>query len=236
MIGAQNDKIKALLVNRNKPGVWNRQSGVQNDDQGELVAALDGMTLETMVSKEDLIEEHHMRSRLFDLVIAQLVLQGKLLVALESEVKLTVRDLFLYRSLRPGSNKILLSALQNSRISVPELFGPIPESYKYKIGHQDKFGSLSPPGSFSISGPLLKKNFRARPSGNRGSGSSARQSSKQRDVFRQPKRVRGSKNARGGGRVKATQVSQPATRGTTSRSRARPRGGRSTRGAGKKRT
>ena len=74
--------------------VWNRQSGVQKDEQGELVAALDGMTLEATVSKEDLIEEHHMRSRLFDLVIAQLVLQGKLLVALESEVKLTVRDLF----------------------------------------------------------------------------------------------------------------------------------------------
>ena len=52
------------------------------------------MTLEATVSKEDLIKEHHMRSRLIDLVIAQLVHQGKLLVALESEVKLTVRDLF----------------------------------------------------------------------------------------------------------------------------------------------
>ena len=115
------------------------------------------MTLEATVSKEDLIEEHHMRSRLIDLVFAQLVHQGKLLVALESEVKLTVRDLFLYSSLRPGSNKILLSALQNSRISVPELFGPIPETHKYKIDHQEKFDPLSPPGSFSISGPLLKK-------------------------------------------------------------------------------
>ena len=65
------------------------------------------MTLEATVSKEELIEEHHMRSRLIDLVIAQLVHQGKLLVALESEVKLTVRDLFLYSSLRQGSNKIL---------------------------------------------------------------------------------------------------------------------------------
>ena len=74
--------------------VWNRQSGVQKDEQGELAAALDGMTLEAMVFKEDIIEEHHMRSRLFDLVIAQLVLQGKLVVALESEVKLTVKDLF----------------------------------------------------------------------------------------------------------------------------------------------
>ena len=151
------------------------------------------MTLEATVSKEDLIEEHHMRSRLIDLVFAQLVHQGKLLVALESEVKLTVRDLFLYRSLKPDSNKVLLGALQNSRISVPELFGPIPESYKYKIAHQNKFDSLSPPGSFSISGPLLKKkNFPARPSGNRGSDSFARQSSRQRVVFRQPRRVRGS--------------------------------------------
>ena len=94
MLRAQNEKIKSLLVNWNKSGVWNRQSGVQKDEQGELVAALDGMTLEATVSKEDLIEEHHMRSRLIDLVIAQLVHQGKLLVALESEVKLTVRDLF----------------------------------------------------------------------------------------------------------------------------------------------
>ena len=65
------------------------------------------MIFEATVSKEDLIEEHHMRSRLIDLVFAQLVHQGKLLVALESEVKLTVRDLFLYSSLRQGSNKIL---------------------------------------------------------------------------------------------------------------------------------
>ena len=68
---------------------------MQKDEQGELVVALDGMTLEATVSKEDLIEEHHMSSRLIDLVIAQWAHQGKLLVALESEVKLTVRDLFL---------------------------------------------------------------------------------------------------------------------------------------------
>ena len=61
--------------------------------------------MEASVSKEDLIEEHHLRSRLIDLVIAQLVHQGKLLVALESEVKLTVRDLFLYRSLKPDSTR-----------------------------------------------------------------------------------------------------------------------------------
>ena len=61
--------------------------------------------MEASVSKEDLIEELLMRSRLIDLVIAQLVHQGKLLVALESEVKLTVRDLFLYRSLKPDSTR-----------------------------------------------------------------------------------------------------------------------------------
>ena len=43
--------------------VWNRQSGVQKDEQGELVAALEGKTLEATVFKEDIIEEHHMRSR-----------------------------------------------------------------------------------------------------------------------------------------------------------------------------
>ena len=179
-----------------------------------------------------------MRSRLIDLVIAQLVHQSKLLVALESEVKLTVRGLFLFRSLKPDSNKILLGALQNSRISVPELFGPIPESYKYKIANQNRFDSLSPPGSFAISGPLLKekKNFPARPSGNRGSYSFARQSSLQRVAFGQPRRARGSKNFKRGGRGQATQVSQPATRGAASRGRGRPRGGRSFRRAGRKRS
>ena len=148
MLRAQEDKIKDLLVNWNKPYVWDRHSGVQRDEQGELVAAVDGLTLEASVSKEDLIIEHHMRSRLIDLAIGQLVHQGKLLVALQSEVKLTVRDLFLYRSLKQGSNKILLNALQNSRISVPDLFGPIPDSYKHKINQQGKFDSLTPPVSF----------------------------------------------------------------------------------------
>ena len=246
MLRAQNEKVKGLLLNWNNPVVWNRHSGVQKDEQGELVAAIEGMTLESTVSKEELLEEHHMRSRLIDLVLAQLVHQGKILVALESEVKLTVRDLFLFRQLKQGSNKVLLNALQNSRISVPELFGPLPESDKYKIGHNDKFDHLSPPSSFSISGPLHRKKFRKGPSGNGGSSSSARQSSsrtqdfgQQRFVIRQPrrpKRGRGPRYARGGGRAKTPQVSLPATRESTPSSRARPKGGRSTRGAGKRRT
>ena len=73
------------------------------------------MTLEATVFKEDIIEEHHYEVKNFDLAIAQLVLQDKLVVVLESEVKWTVKDLFQTRSLRLVSNKTLLSALQNSR-------------------------------------------------------------------------------------------------------------------------
>ena len=100
----------------------------------------------------------------------------------------------------------------------------------------EKFDPFSPPVSLSISGPLLiKKNFPSRPSGNRGSGSFARLSSRQRVMFRQPRRSRGSKNARRGGGGKATHVSQPATRGAASRGRKRPRGGNLTHGVGEKR-
>ena len=135
-----------------------------------------------------------------------------------------------------GSNKILLNALQNSRISVPTLFGPIPDFYKHKINHQGDFPSLKPPVSFRISGPLpKKKNFLGGPSGNRGSISFEKQSSMQRAVRGQPRLARGSKNFKRGGRPKSTHVLQPATRGTASRSRGRPRGGRASRGAGRKR-
>ena len=51
----QSDKAKSLLVNWNKQYVWRRQSGLQRDENGELVAALDGMTLEASVSSDDLI-------------------------------------------------------------------------------------------------------------------------------------------------------------------------------------
>ena len=49
----------------------------------------------------------------------------------------------------------------------------------------------------------------------------------QHAVFGQPRLARGSKSFKRGGRAKATQVSQPATRGTASRGRWRPREGKS---------
>ena len=237
MLRAQEDKIRDLLVNWNKPFSWDRHTGVKRNEQGELVAALDGLTLEESVSKEDLITEHHMRSRLINLAISQLVHQSKVIVALQAEVRLTIRDMLLYGSLNQGSNKTLLNALQNSRISVPTLFGPIPEYYKHKIVHQGDFPPLKPPVSFRLSGPLTKnkKKFLGGPSGNRGSSSFERQTSMQRAVRGQPRRARGSKNSKRGGRPKPTHVPQPATRGTASRGRGRPRGGRASRGAGRKR-
>ena len=74
------------------------------------------------------------------------------------------------------------------------------------------------PSSFAFNfwSSFMKEDFPFRPSGNRGSGSfvSYPQSSM---LFRQPRRSRGSKNARRGGGGKATHVSQPATRGAASR-------------------
>ena len=55
MLIDQNYEAKSLLVNWNKSFVWNRQSGLQRDENGELVAALDEMTLEASVSSDDLI-------------------------------------------------------------------------------------------------------------------------------------------------------------------------------------
>ena len=122
MLRAQEDKTRDLLVNWNKPYVWDRHSGVKRDEHGELLAALDGLTLEDSVTKEDLLIELHMRSRLNNLAINQLVHQGKVIVALQAEVRLQMRELLLFKSLNVGSNKVLLNVLQNSRISVPTLF------------------------------------------------------------------------------------------------------------------
>ena len=194
------------------------------------------LNLEDSVTKDDLLTELHMRSRLNNLAISQLVHQGKVIVALQSEVKLQMRELLLYKSLNASSNKTLLNVLQNSRISVPSLFGPVPDYYKHKMTHQGDFPSLKPPVAFRISGPLpKKKKFPGGPSGNRGSFSSERQFSTQHAARGQSRLTRGSKNFKRGGRTKSTLVSQPATRGAAPRSRGRPRGGKAFRGArGKK--
>ena len=67
-------------------------TGLARDKVGELVRNLEGLTLEESVSKQDLIEELHIGSRLTELAIAQLVHQGKILVALESEVVIFKRS------------------------------------------------------------------------------------------------------------------------------------------------
>ena len=64
------------------------------------MAIRDGMTLEASVSNDGFIEEHHKRLSLIVLAIFQSGQQGKLLAALQSEVKFDVKDLFLYRALK----------------------------------------------------------------------------------------------------------------------------------------
>ena len=234
MLRVQNDKTKSLLVNWNKPYVWDRKTGLARDEAGELLQSLEGLTLEESVSKEDLIEELHMRSRLTELAIAQLVHQGKILVALQSEVKINLRDSFLNKLLK--QNPSLVEALQKSRISDPGLFGPVPDFYKYKIYNHNEFYGLTAPYIFSASNPLFrKKNFPSGPSGSRGTRQRSKSSPRQH-VNRQARRARGasSKNARQGGQGKTTRVSHPATRGgAASRSKSRPRGGKTKRGRGR---
>ena len=107
------------------------------------------LNLEDSVTKEDLLTELHMRSRLKNLAFSHLVHQGKIIIALQFEVRLQMRELLLYMSLNASSNKSLLNVLQNSRISVPSLFGPVPDFIKHKITHQGDFPLLNPPVAFS---------------------------------------------------------------------------------------
>ena len=138
--------------------------------------------------------------------------QTKILIALQSEVRLQMRESFLYGSLPPGSNKILVESLHKSRLSVPTLFGPVPDGYKYKLlNHQSEFHSLKPPAAFRISGPSLKKKFRKGPSGNRGSLYSGEQAFWQRNARGQARGFRGTKNYKRGGKAYSTRVSRPAT-------------------------
>ena len=64
MLRAQENKTRPLLVNWNRPGVWDKHTGVAKDENGELVASEDGSTLAESVTKEDLLNELHNRSDL----------------------------------------------------------------------------------------------------------------------------------------------------------------------------
>ena len=236
MLKAQEDKTRPLLVNWNNPCGWDKHKGVIKDENGEPVASVDGFTLADSVTKEDLLTELHMRSSLNSLAINQLEHQAKVIIALQAEVRLQMRESFLFKSLPSDSNKVLVNALHHSRLSVPSLFGPVPDYFKHRLlNHQGEFPSLKPPAAFRISGPPPKKKFRGGPSGNRGSLSSWRQVSSQRGARGQARRSRGSKNYKRGGRAYSAQVYQPATQEPATRGRGRSRGGKAFRGArGKK--
>ena len=243
MLKAQETKTRPLLVNWNKPGVWDTHTGVAKNDNGELVASEDESTLAESVTKEDLLNELHNRSDLNTLAITQLDHQSKVIIALQTEVKLQMRESFLYNSIPSSSNKILVEALHHSRLSVPSLFGPVPNYYKERVlNHSREFPALRPPASIRISGPVFKKKFRGGPSGYRGSYSSSSQVIPQRAPRGQARRSRGTKNPKRGGRAYSSQVLQPATRGPGTRGggrgrgRGRSRGGKTSRGARGKKT
>ena len=242
MLKAQQTKTRPLLVNWNKPGVWDEQTGLAKTENGELVAPESGLTLAQSVTKEDLLNELHNRSDLTSLAIAQLEHQSKVIEALQTEVKLQMKDAFLFHAMPPSSNMTLVDALHSSRLSVPSLFGPVPVYYRDKVrNHPKEFPSLKPPAFMNVSGPVFKPKFRGGPSGFRGSYASTSQANLQRAPRGQARRSRGTKNPKRGGRAYSSQVLQPATRGAGSRSRGRgrgkgkSRGGKTSRGArGKK--
>ena len=221
------------LTGTNRPS--GTETGLVRDENGELCQHLEGLTLEESVSKEDLIQELYVRSKLTGLAISQLDHQSNLIIAQQAEIKLMLRDLFFKQ--KHQSNSTLVEALQRSRISVPDLFGPVPDWYIHKIRHFN-FAGLHAPWVFSLSGPSAKgkksHKFPAGPSGYRGGSSRPKVVSKPHSN-KLPKRSRGSsKNARGGGRGKSPRVSLPPTRGATSaKSKIRTKGGKSRAGRGR---
>ena len=163
---------------------------------------------------------------------------------MHTELKLHMREIYLFNAMPHSSNNTLIEAVRNSRISVPRLFGPVPNLYRDKVQlypSQSQFKPFSPPTLVKFSAPVRKQTFRGRPFVNRGgypSGSQTTQPQAPRGQFR---RGRGSKNLRRGGRPYSSQVLQPSRRGAIARGggrgrgRGRARGGKTSRRArGKK--
>ena len=155
MLRAQEAKTRPLLENWNRPGVWVPQTGVSKEENGDLTAPEDGSLLAESVSKEDLLNELHNRSDLNSLAISQLDHQSKVIIALHSELKLQMRDSFLFNAMPSSSNNTLVEAVKNSRISVPQLFGPVPNQYRDKVlDYPNVFTPLRPPALIKFSGPF----------------------------------------------------------------------------------
>ena len=164
MLRAQEAKTRPLLENWNSPGVWVPKSGVSKEENGDLTAPEDGSLLADSVTKEDLLNELHNRSDLNSLAIAQLDHQSKLVIAMHAELKLHMREVFLSNDMPHSSNNTLIEAVRNSRISVPRLFGPVPNLYRDKVlDYPNSFKPFRPPTLLKFLAPVKKNTFRGKP-------------------------------------------------------------------------
>ena len=235
MLRHLNSRSRPLLENWNKEFVWDKLEGVKRTEEGDLETAVSNLTLEESVSKEDLRDEL-LRTRVADLAIALLNYQHRILMAEHVEIKCALRSMFL-SSINQGKNFTLAEALSLSRLSTPQLFGELPESYRHRLVMDNpKFPGFTVPEGLTFTEPSCRKKFQSSPSGNRGAPRGIRASFSQRRTGKRGGRKKWdsyltSKNVQAGGHSKASRVSTQTTRGGGSTARgSKSRGGKSGKG------
>ena len=133
MLRTQEAKTRPLFDNWNSQGVWMPKTGIVKDENENLVIPESGALVADSVNKEDLLRELHRRSDLNNLAISQLDHQSKLVTAMHAELKLHMREVVLYNAMPRSHNQSLVESVRNSRLSTPQLFGPIPNSHRDRI-------------------------------------------------------------------------------------------------------
>ena len=238
MLKAKEAKTRALFDNWNSQGIWEPETGIKKDENGNLVIPADGSLVADTVSKEHLLRELHRRADLNNLAILQLDHQAKLLTAMHAEQKLHMREVVLYNAMPRSNNQVLVESMRNSRLSTPFVFGPIPESHRDRLRvfpHEGQFVPFTPPSSLvNFTAPVRSQSFRGR-GGNRGRFPSHSQNARPRNPRGQFRRgrsgnfIRSSKNRPQGGKSLAPQAPQPTNRGASAGGKGRGKG-RSRRG------
>ena len=239
MLKHLNLRSRSLLVNWDRAYVWDSKIGLIEDHIGDLAIDLNGLSLADTITKVQLRDELHLRTRVADLAVGLLDHQTKILIAQNAELKIMLRTLFLER-FDHSVNQRLSEALAKSRLSSPGLFGEIPEGLAQKIEHSHDFPSFKAPKFVAFSGPppgKIKK-FPGYPSGNRGASNSSRsfkRSSHQRRPWARGGRSQllSANNVQAGGQAKTSRGSMRTARGKASTRGSKPRGGKGYRGKGR---
>ena len=236
MLRAQEEKTKLLFSNWNSPGIWDPEKGISLNDDGTLVMPDSGAVLADSVSKEDLLRELYNKSDLSRLIISNVDHLTKLSVAMHAEIKIFMREIVLYNALPNNSNQPLVEIVRNSQLSVPQLFGPIPNSYRDKIKTfplQGTFKPFAPPSEIKFLAPVRKHTFRGQPNTRRGPPYRQSYQPRAAKAFKRGKGgnfiSRPAKNQNRGGKLYSSLPPQSGTQQEGSRGRGRGRG----RGKGK---